>query len=368
MREIGYKNFSWRTHQKNWSLKRPNVCQFELTFKCALHCEHCYSDCYNGSQFIKKELNTKQAKTIIDKAHALGVLWLCFTGGDPLQREDFLDIYDYAKKKGFIITVFTTGFSMTEKIAGHFKKTPPFVIEITINAVTKNTCERITKVQGSFEKTMRGLDIITSRNLPLKVKTMVTSQNYEEIHDIKLFLQRRGIEFRPSLILYARLNGDTTPCSLRLRRSRIKDMCKLFGNYGKENLGDGIEITDACRPNRKSIELANGLFRCVIGGGDGINIDPYGNMFPCTCIREPKINFLNSSIAQIKHMLHDTIASFSLLGYKAGSKCLLCKFIDKCPRCPGQAFLETGSMEKPIQYYCDLVQPKKIKKNGNKQI
>src|SRR4030042_1866779 len=116
MKEIEYQDFSLATHNKNWQINKANVCQFELTFKCGLHCKHCYSDCFNNPSSISRELDTKQIKLILDKVYAAGCFWLCFSGGDPLAREDFLGIYSYAKQKGFIITVFTNGYSMNDGI------------------------------------------------------------------------------------------------------------------------------------------------------------------------------------------------------------------------------------------------------------
>lgn len=107
MEEIQYKTFSLNTHKKNWQINNPNVCQFELTFKCGLHCKYCYTDCYNKPDYSKDELSTKEIKLILNKVYDAGVIRLCFTGGDPLARKDFLDIYAYAKIKGFIITIFT---------------------------------------------------------------------------------------------------------------------------------------------------------------------------------------------------------------------------------------------------------------------
>ncbi|MCX6796602.1 MAG: hypothetical protein NTW06_03850, partial [Candidatus Falkowbacteria bacterium] len=54
MKEIQYRKFSWDTHTNNWKLKRPNVCQFELTFKCGLNCNYCYTSCYNKSGKVKE--------------------------------------------------------------------------------------------------------------------------------------------------------------------------------------------------------------------------------------------------------------------------------------------------------------------------
>jgi len=198
MKETQYIRFSAKTHTKNWQMRCPSVCEFELTFKCGLHCRHCYTDCYNKPGLIKDELDTKKIKSILDKVHAAGVIWLCFTGGDPLTRKDFPEIYAYAKNKGFIVTLFTNACSMTEEIADALKKSPPFVIEITLNAVTRDRYELISRVKGSFERAMDGIRMITERGLPLKIKTLVTRDNLEDVPRIKKYVERLGLDFKPS--------------------------------------------------------------------------------------------------------------------------------------------------------------------------
>lgn len=72
MKEISYKVFSLKAHRNNWQLHKPNVCQFELTFKCGLNCKHCYTSCYNKLNYISKELSTKQVKQILDRVYEAG--------------------------------------------------------------------------------------------------------------------------------------------------------------------------------------------------------------------------------------------------------------------------------------------------------
>ena len=352
MEETQYKNFSLKTHKKNWKARNLNVCQFELTFKCGLHCRHCYSDCYNKPSLVKKELNTSQVKTLIDKVFDLGVLWFCFTGGDPLERPDFLELYAYAKEKGFIVTVFTSGISLTKEIVKVFTKTPPFVIEMTLNGATKETYETVTRVRGSFEKAMRGLELMLKYNLPLKVKTMATKQNFKELLEIKEFLDERNIMFRPSSLLHARLNGDKGPCDLRLSKDEINEIDKMFGV--KSSKEDENHKTKQAK-NKPLPKSNNRLFRCAFGSSDGINIDPYGNMFPCSCIRKPVVNFLNSSPRKIKEAIFKTYPAMAHAEFETDSKCRSCSYIDICPKCPGKALLETGDMEARINDFCKLI-------------
>ncbi len=349
MEEIQYISFSWRTHKKNWSLKRPNVCQFELTFKCDLHCRHCYTYCYNKPVYLKKELNLKEIKFILDKVYKAGVIWVCFTGGDPLTRKDFLDIYSYAKDKGFITTIFTNAYSMTKEIADHLKKRPPFVIEMTLNAATKETYEKISRVKGSFDRVIQGINLILKAKLPLKIKTQITQDNLGEVPKIKKFIQGQGLNFRPSFDLYARLNGDLTPCNLRISP---KEALGLNGNKRISDDNCRLSLHTANQKPRTAHHKPHAdLFRCAIGGGDGIHIDPYGNTFSCNLIRKPFFNLLKEDIDYALDKLLPLVRDRK---FTTDSKCNGCNLRELCRSCPGRAYLETGDREAPVEYYCKL--------------
>ncbi len=348
MREISYRKFSWNTHKRNWTLKRPNVCQFELTFRCGLHCRHCYTDCYNKVSYIKRELKTDQVKFILDKIYRAGCLWLCFTGGDPLTRKDFLDIYSYAKDKGFIITIFTNGYSMTKEIANYLKRRPPFVIELTLNAVGEQLYEKISQVKGSFKKTMQGIDLILKARLPLKIKTQITKDNLVEFVKLKKFIKGLGLKFRPSVDLHARLDGDLTPCNLRISPEEVLN---LDGRVNPDCPNEPDRLDRNQKPHTSHFTPNTQLFQCAVGGGDGINLDPYGNTFLCNLIRKPKLNLLKVDVEYAQSKLLPLVRDKK---FTTDSKCKDCKLREFCWWCPGKAYVETKDKESPISYYCKL--------------
>lgn len=369
MKQIQYKNFSWKTHQKNWKLKKPNVCQFELTFGCGLHCKHCYTDCYNKPAYLKKELNTKEVKIILDNARQAGVIWLCFTGGDPLARKDFLDIYSYAKDKGFITTIFTNAYSMTQLISGYLKKKPPFVIEVTLNAATKETYEKISQVKGSFERVMEVIGLIRKAKLQLKIKTQITKDNFKEIPKIKKLIEDWGLKFRPSYELQARLNSDLTPCNLRIAPDEV---LSLDGKKSESDDSDDRFSVCRNRPLPKTAhhkpKTAKGgpnanLFRCAVGGGDGIQVDPYGNIFACNLIRKPAFNLLQVDIGYATSKLLPMVRDRK---FTTNSRCNNCNLRENCRWCPGRAYVEKDNLEAPIGYYCELAQLMTNQKSSRK--
>lgn len=343
MREIQYKAFSLSAHKKNLRIQKLNVCQFELTFCCGLHCKHCNTDCYNSPAHLKKELTTREVRLLLDKVHQTGALWLCFTGGDPLIRKDFLDIYSYAKDKGFITTIFTNAYSMNKKIAGYFKNRPPFSIEITLSAVTEELYEKISQVKGSFHKAMNGIKLILKGNLPLKIKTQITKDNLEEMHRIRNFIEGLGLRFRPVYDLHARLNGDLTSCNLRVMPD---EGLGLKGDNGVSNNKDCLSSSDTHR------HIPNGdLFTCAIGSGDSLYIDPYGKAIPCNLIRKPAFDLLKVDIG---YAVEKMLAQVRNRKFVTDSKCNGCSLREHCNWCPGRAYVEKGDMEASIEDYCKL--------------
>ena len=93
---------------------------FELTPKCNLNCVHCYLHDHHCSEM----LSYNKIIEIIDILYEKEVLFLTFTGGEIFTRKDFLDIYTYAKKKGFIIELYTNASLITEDIISALSKYP----------------------------------------------------------------------------------------------------------------------------------------------------------------------------------------------------------------------------------------------------
>jgi len=331
-----YRNFSLRQHLGHIGQGLPSVCHFELTFRCWFQCRHCYSSCFNSPDFLKKELSLKDVRYILDGLSQMGVLWLCLSGGDPLYRDDFLDIYAYAKSKGFITTVFTSLYSMNKKILNYFKRFPPFLIESTINGANPQTFEYISQLSGSFNKFISNLKSVLNANLPIKLKTQITKDNVDEYHKLKELIKGLGLNFNPSFILYPQLNGDTSVCKLRVAEARIVEI--FFARQ---------------RQNDSSGPLWQAFFTCAITSGDSMVVDPYGNVVPCVCLRQPKINALERGV---KLAYAEVLAWIRQQQFKRHSLCQDCSLRQYCFNCPGRAFLETGRPEEKVEYYCSLAQ------------
>ena len=322
--------------------------QLELTYRCNVECIHCYC---KGSENKDEELSTSEWKKIINEIHREGCLLLNFTGGEPLVRDDFLELHAYAKSKGFLTMLFTNGLLITKKMIDYLVKSPPYSIEITLYGITKKTYEAITQVKGSFAKAIRVVRMLAEEKLPLIVKTMCLQQNKHEIGRIKAFTEEllgrvseNKYHFRYGQMIYPRLNGDTTPCNYRLSFEEIIEVIKQDVDMRQEYI-DGLEVATHYLQRDKHF-----LYQCNAWMEQFI-INPYGRLKFCSFTDKfssdlKKISFHKGYYKVFPKLLNEK--------FNTDSPCRNCNLRPICYYCPARAYLETGDEEAPVPHYCEL--------------
>jgi radical SAM protein with 4Fe4S-binding SPASM domain len=331
--------------KKRW---HPVSGQVDLTYFCGLNCVHCYC---KGLEDKDKELSTVEWKKVLDEIHEAGCLYLCFSGGDPLIKKDFLELYSYAKNKGFIISLFSNGLLFTDVVIKHLVKSQPYSIEITLNAITKAVYERITQTEGSFERVMGNVKKIARSGLPLVIKSNCLKQNRRQIHKIKAFTEKllgkpkNKHLFHYDPMIYPRLNGDKTPCGYRLSYNELVELKKQDKDMWQE-YEKGLHNTDLSEETRG----ADFLYRCD-SWQQHFFINPYGRLKFCMFTNKFSIDLKTTPFKEGFYRIFPMVLQEK---FKTSSKCKGCKLRTVCYHCPARAYLETGDEEAPISSYCEL--------------
>ena len=182
-----YKDFSRRIWDKSVGAPLPTRAQFEITYRCNIHCVHCYTDPFNTPGQVRRELAFEEILRIFDELREAGVLWVLLTGGEAVVHPRFKEIYRAAKARGFIVSLFSNGTTITDDLAGFLASDPPFQLEVSCHGATQETYEKITQVPGSFLRFREGVRKIVSRGLPLKIKANAMTLNRNGLLEIKEF-------------------------------------------------------------------------------------------------------------------------------------------------------------------------------------
>ena len=336
--EIEYGDFA-RALKSAQGGRTPLFASMELTFQCNLRCAHCY---VRGPANRGEELGTREITGLIDQFVEAGLLWLHLTGGEPLMRPDFEDIYLYAKSKGLILVLFTNGTRITPRLADLLREYPPIAAEITLYGATRETHERVTGVSGSFERCLRGIDLLLDQGVRLKLKTMLLTLNEHELEGMRALAEARGVAFRYDTMINAGLSGSKTPCSLRIPPERVLEIERR----DRKRIKELKEFTwKYWGPPKRDF-----LFSCG-AGTSSFHVDPFGNLSPCMMARFRSYSLRNGSFRQAwDHFLPE----LRELRKSRVTECDTCELAPLCGQCPGWAHLEHGDPEEPVEYLCEL--------------
>ena len=343
-----YTEFSSAINEKVLRQRVPSVVSIEVTRRCSLNCSHCYNNLPLGDlEAVKGELTYADYCRVLDEMAELGSLWVLFTGGEIFARRDFLDIYTYAKKKGFIITLFTNATLITEKIADYLVEWPPFSIEITLYGRTKETYEKLTRMPGSFERCMRGIELLRERSLPLTLKTVAVSVNKHEVWDMKKYVEEDlGLPFKFDPMINARIDCSLSPLEVRLTPEEIVDLD--LRDPGRKDAWAKFtaEFIAPMHPAGKEDEL----YHCG-GGSNAFALDPTGKMSICVLSHQDEYD---ARAGSLREGWDQYLSRVRARKTTRETKCTACQLKAACGMCPATAELESGDPEAPIDFFCHI--------------
>jgi radical SAM protein with 4Fe4S-binding SPASM domain len=288
-----------------------------------------------------KELNTDEVKRMLDIFAEAGVLWLLLTGGEPLTRKDFKEIFSYAKQKGFIITLFTNATMIDEDMADFLADWGLFALEVTVHSMNQEIFESITKVSGSFERCMNGIRLLHERGIKLRIKTVVMQQNKDETDAVQQFAEEMGAEYRFDAMIQPQNDGCKTPIEYRLSPQQIVDL----EARDEGRIKDWLRLYELGR-----IDRGDQVFMC----GAGINsfhLDSEGLISACSLTRHEGYDLRNGTFEEA---WEDVMPKTIFRKTSTDSKCKTCDLVSICGRCPGWSYLETGDEEAKIDFHCQV--------------
>ena len=295
----------------------------------------------------RSELSFEEHCRILDQIAQAGCLWLLYSGGEIFARRDFLDIYTYAKKKGLIVTLFSNGTLVTERIADYLVQWRPFSIEITLYGRTKETYEKLTGIPGSYEKCLRGIRLLKERNLPLKLKTVAVTLNKHEIWDMKKFVEEElGLSFKFDAMMSPRIDCSQSPLAVRLKPVEVVELDWL----DPERISEWKKFQNDFGGPVHSEENSDELYHCG-GGVQSFAIDPSGKMSICVLSHFDTYDLRTGNFQEAWESFLQEVRKKKITKL---TKCVRCGIKAMCGMCPANGELENGQAELPVDFLCHV--------------
>lgn len=317
-----------RQHKQLFSLT------LELTYRCNERCIHCYVD---DDVCRERELTLAEYRRVLDEAHALGCMNVLLTGGEVTMRSDYIDIAEYAVNQGFCVDIYTNGLALKLEHIQRLAQLRVNSVSFSIYGPNAQIHDAITRVSGSFDRTLRSMLLCKCAGIDTFAKTVVMRQNYEGLEELMQLGHIAGIDINTSTVVTASHHGRPASEFRLMDPEKYRRVIELAIQYG-------ISEDSVCSPEGHEPGLCD-------AGVTSLCVDPYGNVMPCNAINRPIGNVRESGLEAIccQSALLKSLEElrFESVCPKEGD-CLDARW---CSMCIGSAYSESKSW-KPTPDVC----------------
>lgn len=251
----------------------PLAGTFELTCRCNFDCRMCY---IHRSQFDASaraaERDAAWWLALARSARDAGMLTLLLTGGEPLLRPDFPEIYTACRNLGLLVSVNTNGTLLTPELVQLLAHTPPQRINLTLYGASRETYAALCGRPKAYDRVLWAIDALQAAGVPLKLNFTETPYNQADAPAVYAFARARGL--RVDAVTYcfppvrARENGACTSARFSPEVSAREQVRYDRFRFGEEGFrararalldGQTPPPADACQ------ELPTEKIRCRAG-------------------------------------------------------------------------------------------------------
>ena len=339
-------------HNKGNALGLPISGNFELTARCNFNCPMCYVHLTNEQvQQLGGELTAQQWLDIARTARDKGMIFALLTGGEPLIRKDFFEIYDGMRKMGILISINTNGSMLRGEILERFLENPPFRFNISLYGGCNETYQRMCGLPV-YDQVKENIRKLRQAGVDVSLNVSITPYNRNDLEQIYIDAEELDVNVKCSSYMYPpiRLNGGDYGVGNRLSAEEsaaysVEWDCLRFTpdefEYRAKNMANLINT----EPEGCLVEEGEGI-RCR-AGSTSFWMTWDGRMMPCGMMTSPVVYPLEVGFDAAWEQLRQYTAQIRMPG-----KCVSCDYREICNVCAAVCLAETGHFEGVPEYVC----------------
>lgn len=300
----------------------PLGVHIDVTYRCDLDCVHCYL-----ADRDKEDLSFDEYVRLFAELKELGTLFVLISGGEIFHRKDGLDIIREARRNRFEVRLITHGGHITEDVARELSEIGIAAVGMSIYAADAATHDAVTKVPGSWERTVQAARNLRAHGVTVLLKCVLMNVNQGVVDEMKALARSvdSAIEFG------FEIKGDN------------KGSDALMGL--NMELGDRIAVAGCVYPeliDMESLPWFSPDKHTCLAGNASCYIGPDGTVQPCLEWYEDCGNIRERSFTEIWKTAPVFVRARTIRR-KSFEGCSSCENFSHCSLCPAKAHRETGS-------------------------
>ena len=340
-------------HSKGRKLGLPIAGNFELTARCNFNCPMCYVHMTPEQlkESGKSELTTAQWLDIAKQARDMGMIFALLTGGEPLVRKDFFEIYRGMKEMGILISINSNGSMLTGGVLEKFLADPPARFNISLYGGSNRTYQNMCGLPV-YDRVKNNIRALRNAGVDVSLNLSITPYNKDDIARIYADAVELDVNVKASSYMYPsiRVNGEQFGCGNRLTP---EEAAAVGHEWDKLRFDDeefrlrmeGIRNLTEIEPDGCPLEEGEGV-RCR-AGFTSFWMTWDGRMLPCGMMPGPTAYPLEAGFEKAWEYIREQTNKI-----RTPAECVSCPKSAVCPMCAAVCVTETGSFDKVPEYVC----------------
>lgn len=336
--------------------ERPLVVLWEMTRACDLSCLKCPSSA--RPQRSALELNTQEARRLIDDVADLRPPIFILTGGDPLKRFDVYHLVSYAAERKLRPALTASPSALVTRTAiAELKNAGLSRLAVSLDGSLPEIHDGFRGLRGSFARTLEILHWVNESGLPVQVNTCVSRRNLHDLENLAgmleqfrivlwsafFFVPKGPAEFadmpsgREVEEAFAALNRLSRRVPFRIKTTEAQHYRRFVLQHRYHH-----EVALGTDSGRELTAHPPAAVLPINEGRGMIFVSHSGEVFPSGFLPVPAGNVRNLSLATIYRdapLLRSLRDSSNLKG-----RCGICEFREICGGCRARAYAVTGDM------------------------
>ncbi len=179
---------------------RLQLVAWEITRSCNLFCAHCRASAAYGR--YEDELSTEECFHLIDEILEVGKPIIILSGGEPLIRQDALEIAKYAVARGLRVVMGSNGTLITEERAAKLKDVPISRLGISLDFPVAELQDNFRGKAGAFEAAIAGIANARRAGIEVQINSTITKLNVSYLNELlSLALKVGAVALHPFMLV-----------------------------------------------------------------------------------------------------------------------------------------------------------------------
>jgi radical SAM protein with 4Fe4S-binding SPASM domain len=309
--------------------KLPVLSEIALTYRCNLRCSFCYAGCNCTQNPVgdDREMATVEVKQALEKIFEdAEVPSVSFTGGEATLRSDLPELVSHAHSLGMRVNLITNGTHVTGDYASELAAAGLDSAQVSIEGVTPQTHDGITKVRGSFVRAVAAVRYLSAASVHVHTNTTINRENLHECRSMPGFV--RGELERDKFSMNLVIPSGTAALNKGLA-VRYDELGPVLLDIIAESRKHQIEFmwyspTPMCLFN----PIIHGLGNKGCSACDGLlSVGANGDVIPCASYDESVGNILGDDVLAVWHSERAVLFRDKFLAHP---ECKGCEYFKIC--------------------------------------